>query len=196
MREDVHVSSSTDATLEAIDSCLRDASVSPDAMRWSPDPETAEAFPDAMRWSPDPEAAEIAQVSWDGYTCGIYGQFAIYGQLADAYADFRASRFAHGDEHWVMDLATYTEMRRASGDDTDPETWQSDAGDRMLGLPIEVREDCTTPRVESPWPKSASLTCGCMPSREGYGGLFIDANGCFYGPEAERLHQTHCPDLT
>jgi hypothetical protein len=127
------VTTSAEHVLEAIDNCLRDYSVSEDAMRWAPDGEAAADSPAGQ-----PHAAP-------GRT---------FDRLTRAYAEFCAGRallFGSRGECWVMDLAAYISLRREAGDESDPATWLPDPGDQVFGIPIEVREGCGDPRIEARW---------------------------------------------
>jgi hypothetical protein len=75
------VSTSADATLAAIDGCLRDNSVSGDAMRWSPDPGADELTP-APQWRGATPSLVIYDEVADWQAAGEH-----LSVFADAFAD-------------------------------------------------------------------------------------------------------------
>lgn len=67
----------------------------------------------------------------------------LYAELDRAH---RAERV------WVMDLDRYKQMRRIAPahkpDDDDEATWEPSPDDRLMGLPILVRDDGGEPHIE------------------------------------------------
>ncbi len=73
---------------------------------------------------------------------------------AQAYYATGAWERQHHSTRWVMDLASYKQIRAeceaVTGQHTDPDTWIPDPGDMLFAIRIEVRDQGGEPHLETP----------------------------------------------
>jgi hypothetical protein len=84
---------------------------------------------------------------------------ATISQCFEAYAAADPWVLPAPDVHWVMDLESYKRIRAAAvaagmpprdnEDDDDPGKWKPSPDDRLMAMPIEVREDGGEPHLVS-----------------------------------------------
>jgi hypothetical protein len=79
----------------------------------------------------------------------------VYAVIMEAYGGADPVTLAAGGFRWVMDLASYKQIRaavRAAGviypEGDDPDDWAPKPEDRLYGLLVEVREDGGEPHLE------------------------------------------------
>lgn len=104
----------------------------------------------------------------------------LYAMLVEAYHGFEHA--ALDGARWELDRRTWLLMRRNmarvtgdphADDDPPPDHWAPAEDDRLMALPIDIREDAALPRlVPGPyaWRTALAGSAGIMVGRERVGG--------------------------